>query len=224
MSAVVHEFVSIAAGAGHLVEGLRDFAEQPHLTKAIRRQVEPLAAVATDLQHSVERQAAYLTDLVSADAKRRRSRLQLSSGFDSAIRLVGRAADQDEISVQNAIPPDLRSPPMFRSELVSVFTNLLTNAVKAAGKGGKVVASGRATEAGSEVTIQNTGMAVKLSDSERWFEPFETTTAAARPLLGQGMGLGLTITRRMIESYRGVIEFVQPTPGFSTAVRIQWPR
>jgi hypothetical protein len=57
MSAVVHELVAVAAGAGHLAEGMRAFADQPGLASDVRRQVGPLAAVAADLQHSVDRQA-----------------------------------------------------------------------------------------------------------------------------------------------------------------------
>ena len=148
MSAVVHELTAIAAAAGHLGANLESFAEDRDLDRSILRNFEPLLASARNLKYSIERQAAFLTDLVSADAKRRRSRQPLSSSFDSAIALVGRAADAEEITITNLIPDELKSPPMFKSEIVSIFTNLLTNAVKAAGSSGSIVASGRAVGTG----------------------------------------------------------------------------
>ena len=75
---------------------------------------------------------------------------------------------------------------------------------------------------GCEILVQNSGVRVDLNDADQWFEPFESTTAVARPLLGQGMGLGLTITRRMVESYRGSIRFIEPEDGFATSVSVQW--
>ena len=223
MAAVVHELAAIATGSGYLVESARSVADRPDIDRQTKRLLEPVVASAEDLRQAIDRQAAYLTDLVSADSKRRRSRQALVEAFGSAVLLVERAADAEGTTIRNEIPVDLRTPPMFKSEIVSVLTNLLTNAVKAAGPGGQVVVNGRGTATSCEIAIQNTGVRVDLSDAERWFEPFETTTAEARPLLGQGMGLGLTITRRMIESYRGSVEFVEPEAGFATAVRVSWP-
>jgi C4-dicarboxylate-specific signal transduction histidine kinase len=43
------------------------------------------------------------------------------------------------------------------------------------------------------------------------------------PVLGQGMGLGLPITRSMLQDYRGEIEFVAPDPGWATQVEVRLP-
>lgn len=223
LSAVVHEITAIAAAAGHLVESITSLAETPRLSPDVRRQCRLILSTTYDLKHTLERQAAFLTDLVAADARRRRSRQNIHAAFESAVNLVGRAARSDNITIVNTIPKELRSPPMFKAEIVSVFTNLLTNAIKAAASGGAIKVSGRVVDKKCEVLLENTGVRIDPATSERWFEPFESTTAFTRPLLGQGMGLGLPITRRMIESYRGTVEFVQASTGFSTAVVIRWP-
>ena len=114
---------------------------------------------------------------------------------------------------------------MFPAELTSVFTNLLTNAIKAAGRGGKVRASGRAIESGgASIRIENTGIKVDLQDAEKWFDPFESTTTSVDSVLGQGMGLGLTITRNILEQYDCSIAFVKPSPSYATAVEIQFAK
>jgi signal transduction histidine kinase len=113
---------------------------------------------------------------------------------------------------------------MFPAELTTVFSNLLTNAVKAAGDGGKIRASSRKkAKGGIVVQVQNTGKRVSPRTGERWFRPFESTTSKVDPVLGQGMGLGLPITRSMLNEYGAEIRFVDAAAGFSTAVQITFP-
>ena len=101
-----------------------------------------------------------------------------------------------------------------------VFANLLTNAIKAAGHEGRIRATARETAKGVVVRIENTGKAVNLNTSEKWFRPFESSTVQIDPVLGQGMGLGLTITRAMLDEYGARIQFVKPGSAFATALEI----
>jgi hypothetical protein len=71
--------------------------------------------------------------------------------------------------------------------------------------------------------VENTGVAVDLADSERWFLPFESTTVEMDSSIGYGMGLGLTITRDVLEQYGATIRFVRPGRRYATAVEIQFP-
>ena len=59
-----------------------------------------------------------------------------------------------------------------------------------------------------------------FDDAERWFRPFESTTLETDPVLGQGMGMGLPITRNMLEEYGASIDFVSPSRGFGDCHRI----
>ena len=114
---------------------------------------------------------------------------------------------------------------MFPAELTSVFTNLLTNAIKAAGDNGEIRATAKALSAGgSVVRIENSGARIDLASSERWFNAFESTTSTVDSVLGQGMGLGLTITRNMLEQYGAKIRFAKPNSGFATAVEVEFPK
>jgi K+-sensing histidine kinase KdpD len=109
---------------------------------------------------------------------------------------------------------------MFAAEVTTLFANLLTNAIKAAGDQGRIKAGGQETSKGSVIRVENTGRVVKLSTSERWFRPFESSTTEVDTVLGQGMGLGLTITRSILEEYGATIRFVKPSSGFATALEI----
>ena len=112
---------------------------------------------------------------------------------------------------------------MFPAELTTVFSNLLTNAVKNAGDMGQIHATGQKTDDAIVLIVQNTGNAIDLHTAERLFLPYVSTTTNADPTLGQGMGLGLPITRSTLERYGATIRFVKPDKDFQTSVQIRFP-
>lgn len=224
MSAFVHEINSALGmidGIEHSIERLLD----QDFSAAIRRELNKVLKSISDLRRQLERQASFLVDINSPDARRRRSRIPLAERFDAAERILARAAERKGVTIKNDIPTNLRSPAMFPAELTSIFTNLLTNAIKAAESGGRIRATGKAVETGGTIIrVENTGVKVDLKEAERWFQPFESTTANVDSALGQGMGLGLTITRNILEQYGCSIAFAHPTAHFSTAVQIEFTK
>lgn len=221
LSSFVHELNGLL-GMAEAIEGAlkRLIEENPQLKRQIRSRLNDIAKSTSDLRRHVERQASYLIDVVSVDARRRRSRQRLHGRFEAAARLVQTAADVRDVRIINDLPPELKSPPMFSAELTTAFANLLTNAIKAAGKNGRVRISGREGASRTIIRVENTGKVVNLKNSERWFRPFESSTTEVDPILGQGMGLGLTITRSMLDEYGAQIHFVKPTASYATAVEI----
>ena len=223
MGAFVHE-INILLGAAQTIEqALERMLEEYKLSQEQRQRLKKTLMAMVDLKRGLERQAAYLMDIETPDARRRRSRQRLAERFEIAVRLVQHQAERRGINIDNRISPELKSLPMFPAELTAVFANLLTNAVKAAGENGHIRASATSGDDQVRIRIQNTGAAVRLDEAERWFKPFESTTSEVNPVLGQGMGLGLTITRNLLENYGAFVMFVRPTNPFSTAVEISMP-
>jgi signal transduction histidine kinase len=221
LSSFVHELNGLLGMAESIEGALKRLIQQsPELKRETRSRLNDIAKSVGDLRRNVERQASYLIDVVSVDARRRRSKQRLHARFEAASKLVRTAADLRGIQIVNDIPSETKSPPMFAAELTSVFANLLTNAIKAAGKSGRIRASGREERERTAIRVENTGKAVNLKNGERWFRPFESSTTKVDPILGQGMGLGLTITRAMLDEYGAKIRFVKPSKGYSTAVEI----
>ena len=224
LAGFIHEvrgLLGTAEAVDAAIERIRKFPDMPRATLGDLGRVQRSVA---DLRRNLERQASYLLDVINPDTRRRRSRQSLADRFNTGARLVAHLAEKHAIGIHNKIPEDLRSPPMFPAELTTVFSNLLTNAVKAAGDGGRIRATARRIANGqTRLLIENTGAAVNLADAERWFRPFESTTVEVDPVLGQGMGLGLTITRSMLEEYGATVKFVAPSEGYSTAVEIIFP-
>ncbi len=115
---------------------------------------------------------------------------------------------------------------MYAAELNVVLTNVLSNAIKAAATAGadsRLVAIRAVQSDDLIVWLSNTGTVVELEDAERWFAPIQLSTTDVDPVLGQGLGLGLPLTRRIVEDYGGTIRFAEPDPGFSTTIEIRLP-
>jgi len=222
MGEFVHEInglLAMASTTDMMLERLRDDPDQFTSAKARRATAEAHQGV-RDLRGRLERQAAYLIDLTSPTAVKRRSRQRIAERLDRAAELLAPALERRNITLVNKIPTGIRTPPMFSAEITAVLLNLLTNAVKAAGSNGKILAATRGK--GSVLRLENTGAGVDLADSDRWFRPFETTTTDVDPLLGQGMGFGLPITRGILDEYGARIRFVKPRKGYSTAIEVDF--
>jgi signal transduction histidine kinase len=223
MSAFIHEINSLMGMTEGVEAALSRLYAQDDLPRGSRQAIAKVQKLVGDLKRALERHASYLVDVVTPDARRRRKRISFRDRFDAAVRLVQGAADRQDIKIANDIPADLNSPPMFPAELTTVFANLLSNAVKAAGHNGSIRAKATVTKLATIVTIENSGKRVRVPEGERWFKPFESTTTSVDPVLGQGMGLGLPITRSMLEQYGAEIRFVEPSEGFATALSITFP-
>ena len=224
MAAFAHEMNALLGASQTLREGLKAILEDPSLSTAQQHRVRLAWAAAVDLTQWIERHASYLVDVVTPDARRRRSRQTVADRFDAAVRLVKYSAERRRIRIENQIPAGLRTLAMFPAELTTVFANLLTNAVKGAGEGGRIGTSAASDDGCLRVRVQNTGVAVDLGEAERWFEPFQSTTEEVNPVLGQGMGLGLAITKRVLDYYGIEIAFVEPDPPYATAIEMVFPK
>jgi len=107
------------------------------------------------------------------------------------------------------------------TRLVQVLTNLVSNAIKYSPGGGAVQVT--LEEAGGEavISVADEGMGVPLEDRERIFEPFHR---ARRGESGQipGVGLGLSVSRRLVLAHGGRIE-VEARKGGGSVFRVRLP-
>jgi signal transduction histidine kinase len=222
LAAFVHEINALALEAAAIVADLEEALPQLR-AGATRSQVLRARKTALALADRIRRNATYLVDATSFKGRRRRSRLPLRERFEAVLPLFQARLVSRRITLTNDIPADLRTPLMFPSELAGIFTNLVSNAVKFSGDDGRIRVAAQAVDGMMKVTMQNTGEPVDLSKARRLFEAFQSTTERPDAILGQGMGMGLTITRSFIQEYGGTIEFVRPDKGFSTAIQFAVP-
>ena len=100
--------------------------------------------------------------------------------------------------------------------LYQAFRNLIANAIKFTPDGGKIVIDGRKLPGFVEVTFQDTGIGIDPEDHDRIFEKFGRTgsvslhSSGKTKFKGGGPGLGLPITKGIIEAHGGAIWVESP--------------
>lgn len=226
LGAFVHEVRGVHAMAASLRLDIERHtqAHEDELPTTSRRFLRSIHRRISDLTQSLERHASYLVDTLSADSRRRRSPQLVKTALDQSLKLVETQIARRKLKLEIAVPSEDKTPPIFAPELTLILTNLLTNAIKAANVNGKIKISSSDGASTLNVTIENTGIPIDLTSSEQWFRPFESSTSDPDPVLGRGMGMGLPITRNMIESYGGEIKFIKPTRSYKTAITFSLPK
>jgi len=105
------------------------------------------------------------------------------------------------------------------ARLRQVFWNLLDNAVKFTPRGGRVVARGVAVGAGRvAIEISDSGSGIAPSEMARIFQPFEQASHGKG-----GLGLGLAISRALVEAQGGSLSVRSGGPGAGATFRIELP-
>ncbi|TBB95937.1 hypothetical protein ELH39_01050 [Rhizobium ruizarguesonis] len=222
-AAFVHEIMGLGVVAETLSSRLERLSKSASDPNAAAR-LKELVADANELRERLRRNGVYLSEMTGVEGRRRRSRFRLADRMSAVIGFYKPAMDRRNVTVVNDVPASLLSPLLFPAEASAVFSNVVSNAVKFAGDPGLIRAWG--FEDGDEVVIrvENSGVAVDLENADRLFDPFRSSTHEADASLGQGMGLGLTISRSLMDEYGGTIRFVTPSNNFSTAIEIRWPK
>lgn len=104
-------------------------------------------------------------------------------------------------------------------EIRQVVLNLVANALQAMSPGGVLRISLTETIDQLDLTFQDDGSGMAPETLSQLFEPFFTTKE-----VGQGTGLGLSLTRRIVESHHGSISASSPGIGQGSTFRVRLPR
>ena len=100
-------------------------------------------------------------------------------------------------------------------KLRQAFLNIVINALQAAPHGGTVTIASQKTDSRYEIRFTDTGTGIDAVTLSRIFEPFFTT----KP---DGTGLGLVITKKIIEGHGGTLE-VESAVGEGTTIIVRLP-
>ncbi len=154
--------------------------------------------------------------------------------------IVKPVADKRRISLALEVEGDWESSPSSiradPAKFKQIFYNLLSNSVKFTPEGGRVtvkVSRGEELEEASEdsrseasrffhISVVDTGIGIKAEDQERIFEPF-TQVDSSISRQQQGTGLGLSLTRKLVELHGGRLRVESEGEGKGSCFTIELP-
>jgi signal transduction histidine kinase len=167
-------------------------------------------ALAGELAESTERMSS-LVGAIKSYAYMDRGELveaDVHEGLETTVTVLAHKLKHTDIDVVRDYDRSLPKLTVHGGELNQVWTNLLDNAIAALGERGTITISTTRDGPCVRVDVADDGPGIDPALRERIFEPFFTTKE-----VGQGTGLGLDTTRRIVtERHRGSID-VESEPG-----------
>ncbi|WP_237152158.1 PAS domain-containing sensor histidine kinase [Oryzibacter oryziterrae] len=145
-------------------------------------------------------------------------------GLNEVIRecaaLMQPQANRERIIIRTSLSSSLPPVVADNRSLRQIVLNLLSNAVKFNTAGGQVIVSTLYEESGEVVLrVRDTGHGMSEGDIEKALEPFRQLQTTRT---GQGTGLGLPLTKALVEANRAAFR-IDSTPGQGTLVQITFP-
>ena len=218
---VSHELKTPATSLKLLAESLEEAIDE-----------DPLQArlFAAQLKNETERLAQLITDLLDLARLESEERVEYPDLVDvrgvlmSVLARMRRVAREKNITLQwkrfgRAAEYTVRGD---ETQLISMFTNLVENAVKYTPPGGKVEVTGGSEGNEIVVSVSDTGIGIPEGNLARIFERFYRVDKARSKATG-GTGLGLSIVKHVAENHGGRVT-VESVLGEGTTFTVYLPR
>ena len=150
-----------------------------------------------------------ILDLSKIEAGRMDLRLEefsLQQTIESAVSVIEPLAQKKGLAIEVSIESGLDPVRLDPGKTKQILYNLMSNAVKFTDAGRITISAARGTRAGGwvEVVVADTGIGIRADDQKRIFREFEQVDGAHSRRY-EGTGLGLSLTRRLVELQGGSI-------------------
>ena len=164
-----------------------------------------------DILHSGKHLLHVINDVLDI-AKVEAGKMELTAeGFsvgkaiDDVYAALELTAQKKQLQIRIQLDPEFDEVTLDRNRFKQVLYNLFSNAVKFTDDGGSVeVVTSKVDQDRFRLVVADTGIGIKPEDLKRLFKQFEQINPGQRR--GQGTGLGLALTRRIVELQSGTID------------------
>ncbi|MDX6375127.1 MAG: two-component system, OmpR family, phosphate regulon sensor histidine kinase PhoR [Nocardioidaceae bacterium] len=202
----IHGFNSLVLERDDLPEEVR------HQLGVVQRNVGRLDRLVSDLLQTaqVERGLVHLE----------RERTDIAALVRQSLEAARPAVEAAGLTLESRVPTQLIvmvDPQRF----AQVVDNLLSNAVKYTPSGGRIEVDLSVTHDRMELVVLDTGIGISVRDRNHVFSRFFRTRHAAQRSI-QGIGLGLSISKAIVDSHGGRIE-VESEEGLGSTFRVRLP-
>ncbi len=180
------------------------------------------------VKHNIERLTRMINDLLDL-SRIEAGKMDLHLGpvnvgslAREVVELLQPMAEERHLLLQAKVISPIPLIHADRDKLIQILTNLITNAIKFTDASGTVSVEVRPQDNGSSVgtCIQDTGCGIPLEEQQTIFERFYRGQTA--DVKNRGAGLGLAITKSLVELHGGRI-WVSSTPGEGSQFSLNLP-
>ncbi|KAA0585543.1 response regulator (plasmid) [Azospirillum oryzae] len=145
----------------------------------------------------------------------------LDDAADFAVRMLTPRAEHAGVLLSAVVEPAVRNLHGDDRRIRQILLNLIANAVKYTPSGGSVTLSAALDDGAPVIRVIDTGLGIPAEDIDRVLEPFARAgNAASREV--EGAGLGLPLTKRLVELHGGTLS-LRSTLGVGTTVTVRLP-
>jgi len=205
---------AIVGWASVLQGGARDPQDLAKGLDVIERNARMLAQMIDDLLD--------MSRITSGKMRLDVQSIEPSAFIEAAVESVRPAADAKGIRLDIVLDPAAGPISGDPSRLQQVMWNLLSNAIKFTPKGGRVQLLLERVNSHIEITVADTGVGIKPEFSDLLFERFRQADASTTRMQG-GLGLGLSIVKKLVELHGGSVRVTSPGEGQGTTATIHLP-
>ena len=189
--------------------------------------MEPVPSAARDVMgRQLKVMARLIEDLLDASRitsgklELRRDRVELAAVIEQALETSRPHLRGHEFTVAMAAGPAWVDADPVR--LAQVFSNLINNACKYTPAGGQVRLSAEREGARVRVRVRDNGIGLAAEHMPRLFEMFSQVAPAIERRQG-GLGIGLALSRALVEMHGGTIEAASDGPGRGAEFSVTLP-
>lgn len=134
-----------------------------------------------------------------------------------AAALLAKKAEERSVSIVTDHEASAVTVKADRSRIEQVLANLLDNAIEASTEDGNVVIAVRSGSEGAICEVRDRGLGIDPMKLEEIFQPFTTTRT-------DGTGLGLAVSRSIVEAHRGTVRASSAGEGQGAVFTVTLPR
>ena len=163
---------------------------------------------------------AQLHGQVAGEVKLDLQKIALSDWLPTVLLPWRAAALEKDVRWTAEIPPNLPTLDIDPKRMAQVIGNLVSNAIKYTPEGGSVSLLAGSDTNEAWVQVSDSGPGIEIEEQGRIFEPFYRSQQERR--FPQGLGLGLTIARDLVEAHSGRLE-LNSIPGQGSQFTIYLP-
>ncbi len=222
---LTHEMKRLIHDLDKVVEELKRKAHFPSLSEILDRVQRLRDEIAGQVQFS----STYISNIQAPHVIS--TPLNVRSQVNRVWERFRYFTEERNVQVDFDMDDNLMTPALPVALYSGVLLNLYTNALKAVFGGQGSAEQPRVAVKAWNVPkyhileVADTGVGIPLHLKDRIWDPlFTTTSGGSSNPLGSGMGLGLSLVKRLLAEVKGRIELVAPPPEYSTCFRVQFPR